>query len=357
MMKHKEEALAKLRGMGDEVLESVLHENVPNIKIPSRGTGNIIYNPDKRYFELGDRKGTRSLGNVKQIKKMAQMMCVGNFCKELVNIQKTATMREMYYVSEGWDVGFDNQQESNNITEDIEVTLGVSRENLGLLPEEDGASVFGDITLRDDDVEFNAKKLGKSGYTIPPTVDDIEFVDSNVDRIIAVETMGMYHRMVQEKAYDRFNTLVIGLKGQAARATRRFIRRASDELNVPVYICNDGDPWGFHIAMVIISGSAKLAHVNHDLATPDAKFLGVTASDIINYDLPTDDLKDVDVNRLKELAQDPRYKGEFWQTEIKKMLKLGKKAEQQSFSKYGLEYIVDTYFPNKISALEGTPIE
>lgn len=68
-------------------------------------------------------------------------------------------MREMYYVSEGWDVGFDNQQESNNITEDIEVTLGVSRENLGLLPEEDGASVYGDITLRDDDVEFNAKNL------------------------------------------------------------------------------------------------------------------------------------------------------------------------------------------------------
>ena len=357
MMKHKEIALNKLRGMGDEVLEKILQEEVPSLKIPSRGTGNIIYNQDKRYFELGERKGTRSLGNVKQIKKMAQMMCVGNFCKELVNIQKTATMREMYYVSEGWDVGFDNQQESNNITEDIEVTLGVSRENLGLLPEEDGASVYGDITLRDDDVEFNAKKLGKSGYTIPPTIDDVEFVDSNVERIIAVETMGMYHRMVQEKAYDRFNTLIVGLKGQAARATRRFIRRASDELQVPVYICNDGDPWGFHIAMVIISGSAKLAHVNHDLATPDAKFLGVTASDIENYDLPTDKLKDIDVARLKELAADPRYKADFWQTEIKKMIKLGRKAEQQSFSKYGLEYIVDNYFPNKISSIEGKPIE
>ncbi|MCD7781208.1 MAG: DNA topoisomerase IV subunit A [Methanosphaera sp.] len=356
-MKHKEIALNKLRGMGDEVLESVLQEEVPSIQIPSRGTSNIIYNPDKKYFELGDRKGTRSLGNVKQIKKMAQMMCVGNFCKELVDIQKTATMREMYYVSEGWDVGFDNQQESNNITEDIEVTLGVSRENLGLLPEEDGASVYGDITLRDEDVEFNALRLGKSGYTIPPTVDDVEIVDADVDRIICVETMGLYHRMVQEKAYERFNALIVGLKGQAARATRRFIRRTSDELNVPVYICNDGDPWGFHIAMVIISGSAKLAHVNHDLATPNAKFLGVTASDIINYDLPTDKLKDIDVTRLKELSGDPRYQTDFWQTEIKKMLKLGRKAEQQSFSKYGLEYIIDTYFPNKISAIEGQSLE
>ncbi len=56
--------------------------------------------------------------------------------------------------------------------------------------------------------------------------------------------MGMFHRMVQEKAYDRFNTLIVGLKGQAARATRRFIKRVNEELHLPVYICNDGDPWG-----------------------------------------------------------------------------------------------------------------
>ncbi len=49
--------------------------------------------------------------------------------------------------------------------------------------------------------------------------------------------------------------------------------------------------------------------------------------------------------RLKELSKDPRYRDEQWQMEIKKMLKIGKKAEQQSFSKYGLEYVVDTYLP------------
>ncbi|NLU04783.1 MAG: DNA topoisomerase VI, partial [Methanothermobacter sp.] len=95
-----------------------------------------------------------------------------------------------------------------------------------------------------------------------------------------------------------------------------------------------------------------LAHVNHQLATPDAKFLGVTASDIINYDLPTDPLKDVDVVRLNELLQDPRYRGDFWKTEIKKMLTIGKKAEQQSFSKDGLEDVVDTYLPEKLEAVE-----
>ena len=344
-------AVNKLQSLGEKIIEDVNLRNVPSIQVPSRGTSNIVYDDKKRYYVLGDRYGQRSLGNVKQIKKIGQMVYMANFCKGLVQTGKTATLREMYYVSEGWDIDFGDQQESNIVGEDLEVTLGISREDLGLMPEEDGASVYGDITVKDDDVEINALKMGKSGYTISPTIDEVELVDHDVQRVIAVETMGMFHRMVQEKAYNKFNTLIVGLKGQAARATRRFLKRVNEELGLPVYICNDGDPWGFHIAMVIISGSAKLAHVNHELATPDAKFLGVTASDIINYDLPTDPLKDIDVLRLKELYKDPRYKDDFWKVEIKKMLKIGKKAEQQSFSKYGLEYVVDTYLPEKLDAM------
>ncbi len=351
-MNKKEIATNKLKSLGTSIIEDVTKNKVPNIQVPSRGTSNIVFDEQKRHYVLGDRYGKRSLGNVKQIKKIGQMVYMANFCKDLVQREKTATLRELYYVSEGWDVEFGDQQESNIIGEDLEVTLGMTREDLGLMPEEDGASVYGNITLQEDDIEINALRSGKSGYTISPTIDEVEFLDHDVKRVIAVETMGMFHRMVQEEAYKKFDTLIVGLKGQAARATRRFLKRVNEELKLPVYICNDGDPWGFHIAMVIISGSAKLAHVNHQLATPNARFLGVTASDIINYDLPTDPLKDIDVLRLKELLKDPRYRDETWKTEIKKMLKIGKKAEQQSFSKYGLEYVVDTYFPEKLESME-----
>jgi DNA topoisomerase-6 subunit A len=352
MKTRKEITINKLKGLGQTIVEDVTQNKVPSLNVPSRGTSNIVYDEDKRHYVLGERYGKRSLGNVKQIKKIGQMVYMANFCKQLVEREKTATLRELYYVSEGWDVEFGTQDESNIVGEDLEVTLGMTREDLGLMPEEDGASVYGDLTIKEDDLEINALRSGKSGYTISPTINEVEFVDHDVKRVIAVETMGMFHRMVQESAYKKFDTLIVGLKGQAARATRRFLKRVNDELNLPVYICNDGDPWGFHIAQVIISGSAKLAHVNHDLATPDAKYLGVTASDIINYDLPTDPLKDIDVLRLKELLKDPRYRDETWKTEIKKMLKIGKKAEQQSFSKYGLEYVVDTYFPEKLDQME-----
>lgn len=344
--------IEKLEGLGRKIIKDVNNAHVPVIEVPSRGTANIIYDSSKRHYVLGDKYGKRSLGNVKQIKKIAQMIYMANFCKNFLVVKgKTATLRELYYVSEGWDVDFSDQQESDIIGEDLEVTLGLKREDLGLLPEEDGASVYGKVIVKEGNVEIDATKSGKSGYTISPTIDEVEFIDHDVERVIAVETMGMYHRLVQEKAYKKFDALIVGLKGQAARATRRFLKRINEELKIPVYICNDGDPWGFHIAMVIISGSAKLAHVNHELATPDAKFLGVTATDIVNYDLPTDPLKDIDIVRLKQLLRDPRYNDESWKFEIKKMLEIGKKAEQQSFSKYGLEYVVDTYLPEKLDAM------
>ncbi len=192
------------------------------------------------------------------------------------------------------------------------------------------------------------RKLARAGYTIPPTMSDVDFVDCGAERVLAVETMGMYHRLVQEEAWEDYNSLVVALKGQPARATRRFLKRANNELDLPVYLFTDGDPFGFHIAMVVISGSAKLAYINHELAVPDAQFIGVTASDIEDYELPTDKLRDSDIKRLNQLLEDPRYGDDFWQEEIDKMLNLEKKAEQQAFSKYGLEYVVEEYLPDKL---------
>ena len=111
--KRKEYTYNKLKELGQEIIEDIEKQKVPSVKVPSRGTGNIVYDNAKRYYVLGDRYGKRSLGNVKQIRKLGQMVYVANFCKDLVQREKTATIREMYYVSEGWGVDFKTQQESN----------------------------------------------------------------------------------------------------------------------------------------------------------------------------------------------------------------------------------------------------
>lgn len=348
-VKKKREAREKLSGLGVSVLKTLEEGVPPRLKIPSRSTSNIVYDEKNGFYVLGPKVSVRSAANIKQVKKFAQLMCVADFAAELIESGKFATLREMYYTAEGWETGpFSDQSESDLMVEDLESAFGIKREDLGLMPEEDGAAVFGEIVLREDDVVIDATRAGRGGYTIPPTIDDVEFVKCKAKRVIAVETMGMYHRLLQEEAWKKFDALIVGLKGQAARATRRFLKRVNEELDLPVLLFTDGDPFGFHIAMVVISGSAKLAYINHELAVPDAKFIGVTATDIVEYDLPTDRLREIDIARLKQLQKDPRYSSEFWQREIKKMLELGKKAEQQAFAKYGLAYVVNEYLPAKL---------
>ncbi|MDZ4171581.1 MAG: DNA topoisomerase VI, partial [Methanobacteriaceae archaeon] len=129
MKTRKEITINKLKGLGQTIVEDVTQNKVPSLNVPSRGTSNIVYDEDKRHYVLGERYGKRSLGNVKQIKKIGQMVYMANFCKQLVEREKTATLRELYYVSEGWDVEFGTQDESNIVGEDLEVTLGMTRED------------------------------------------------------------------------------------------------------------------------------------------------------------------------------------------------------------------------------------
>ena len=58
-----------------------------------------------------------------------------------------------------------------------------------------------------------------------------------------------------------------------------------------------------------------------------------------------------DVDALKAELSDPRFANGWWQDQINMMLELGKKAEQQSLAKYGLDFVTDTYLPEKLGDL------
>lgn len=75
-------------------------------------------------------------------------------------------------------------------------------------------------------------------------------------------------------------------------------------------------------------------------------------SDIVKYKLPSDKLTEVDIKRLHELKEDPRYTDKMWHDELDTFLKIKKKSEQEAFSRYGLSYIVDKYLPEKLQMLK-----
>lgn len=350
MIERKKEVISSLENLGLQIYEQIDTGYFPSIEMPSRSTENIRYDPQVRQYILGDRKVRRHTRNIRHIRPFTQLVWTALFSRELTSHRKTSTLRDVYYSAQAYEMKFTDQQESNNIITDLETVLGLSREDFNIFPEERSA-VFGDLTIEYTVPGYEGKTLNLTshpdGVMIGPALTSSEFASTTADKVIAIEKGGLFTRFVEENVHKKFNSILVLTAGQAPRATRHFIRRLSRELDIPVYIFTDGDPWGMHIAMVIISGSANAAHLR-ELTTPDAKWSGVWATDIVNYKLPTDPLDEVDIKRLYELQRDPRYKDPLWQREIKTFLKIRKKAEQEAFSRYGLTYIVDEYLPTKL---------
>jgi DNA topoisomerase-6 subunit A len=346
----KKEVLEDLWNLGGKIYDQLDKGNFPSLDMPSRSTDNIMYDEKVRQFVLGAKRVRRSARNISHIKPFTQLVWTALFSNELSSQRKTSTLRDVYYSAQAYEMTFKDQQESNNIITDLETILGFSREDFNIFPEERSA-VFGDLTIEYTVPGYEGKTLDLTshpdGVLIGPALTSSEFVKTSADKVIAIEKGGLFTRFIEENVHKKFNSILVLTSGQAPRATRHFIRRLNEELNLPVFIFTDGDPWGMHIAMVIISGSANAAHLR-ELNTPDAKWSGVWATDIVNYKLPTDPLDEVDIKRLYELQKDPRYRDPLWRREIKTFMKIKKKAEQEAFSRYGLTYIVDEYLPAKL---------
>jgi len=98
-------------------------------------------------------------------------------------------------------------------------------------------------------------------------------------------------------------------------------------------------------------GSGNAAHLSQFFCVPQARYLGVTPQDIIDYELPTHPLQDVDIKRARDaLKNDPFFKAHKpWQKAIQQLLKLGVRAEQQALAKWGLNYVIEEYLPAKLA--------
>jgi len=345
------EIMGSLKKIGTQMYNQLDSGVFPSINMPSRSTENINYDPEHRQYILGEKTVTRSSRNIRHIKPFTQLAWTALFSNELTVNRKTSTLRDVYYSAQAYNMTFKNQQESNNIITDLETATGHSREEFHIFPEERSA-VFGDLTIEYTVPGYEGKTLNLSshpdGVLIGPALTTSKFTNTSANKIIAIEKGGLFTRFIEENVHTKHKSILVLTSGQAPRQTRYFLRRLSDELKIPVYIFTDADPWGMHIAMVIISGSANAAHLRN-LNTPDAKWSGVWASDIVKYNLPSDPLDEVDIKRLHELQRDPRYQEDpLWQKEIKIFLKIKRKAELEAYARYGLTYIVDKYLPTKL---------
>ncbi|MCJ7609871.1 DNA topoisomerase IV subunit A, partial [Candidatus Bathyarchaeota archaeon] len=319
----------------------------------SRSTSNIIYDERLRQYVLGERSARRTSRNIRHIRPFTQMVWAADFAKELKTSGKTSTLRDVYYSAQAFDVNFTDQQESDNIITDLETVLATGREDLNIFPEE-RSEIFGDLTIEYTTPGYEGRRINLTmhpdGVAVGPALTTAELVETTADKVIVIEKGAMFTRFIEEQAFRKFNAILVHTAGQPPRATRHLVQRLNSELGLPVYVFCDGDPWGMAIAITIICGSANAAHLK-ELTTQDAKWMGLYSSDIQKYKLPSTKLQNVDVKRLLDMQKDPRCMGEPWTSQIDHFLKNRVKCELEAFSRYGLDYVVKKYLPDKLQEL------
>jgi DNA topoisomerase-6 subunit A len=351
------DVLGAIQASAQEIRKKILARKKPTMKFPVRSLANVRYHPQKGFFEIAGQKKERTL-TVNTVKTFAQTLRMVALSKELIENDDIATKREAYYVSKNWeDARFNEQPESDTVMDDVEAFFSVNREQLGFIPEEKGGDVAGRLIVVDHDrdngriLRIDCTKFGSGAYSIPISVEPLQF-ETKADFILVIETAGMFQRLVKHNYWKKANCILVSMGGVPTRACRRFIRRLADFKKIPVYVFVDGDPYGItNIYRTLKVGSGNAAHLNEYFCVPQARFLGITPQDIVDYKLPTHPLKDVDVKRARDaMKNDPFIKHHReWIKAMEHMLHMGVRAEQQALAKHGLNYVIDHYLPEKLA--------
>lgn len=348
-------AKEKIKEFGSDLYAQIKNGQSPLFRIPTRTRSNVIFEEGDKTLSLGEKMSSRRFLNYAHTRKFMQSTMVAAACREYIGSDRTVGKRELYYnlkhsLPNSKQNTFDEDTESGAVLNDLEASLDLLREQFHIIAKGRG-SVYGDLDIRQAGDEFSCKGLGRGGWLIPGYTEDAEFLNHNAEFILAVENDAMMSRLIEEKLWKKMNCILVTGEGMFPRGVRRFVKRMHEELKLPVVAFVDGDPWGFYIYSVLKYGSIQLAHLSDRYAVPEARYVGMTMTDIDEYGLQkvTERLKDVDRKKLKENMGYPWFKhSKEWMQELKLMADKGVRIEQQALANKSLSFVADKYLPEKI---------
>jgi DNA topoisomerase-6 subunit A len=355
----KKKAKQNLEAVGKKVVTDIEKGNNPSLDVPIRSLSNVRFDTKNKMIMMNNAMSKRYFFNVAHVRKFVQTIEAAALAKELLEVNKHLSLREAFYRMKrtlpNSNINLvDEQEESNAAIEDLELIAEAPREQLHINANKMG-SVAGKVVIEDKGDLVDWSKLGSGGWSIPSNVEEIKFKKVNAKFVIYMEKAAEWERLHEDKVWDKLNCIIMSSQGQATRGVRRLLQRLNQEHKLPVYILVDGDPWGAYIYSVIKYGSIGLAHMSERLAIPDARLLGLTAEDIVKYDLKRHLIKfeDVDVKRLEQVKSYDWFKdNKEWQKQFKLWKELNGKVELAALSSKGITFISDNYIPNKIKNKE-----
>jgi DNA topoisomerase VI subunit A len=353
------ETKKKLDRLGKDLVKQISEKKNPSVEVPIRSLSNIHFNKQKRMLEMKSGKSKRFFFNVAHVRKFVQTTEAAAVAKELLEADKHLSLRQTFYKIKrtipGTSINIvDEQSESNDAIEDLELIIGAPREKLNINANKNG-SVAGHVVIKDRGDTIDWSRLGSGGWAIPSNVENIEFKKVNAKFVIYMEKAAEWETLHEDKVWNKLNCIIMCSQGQATRGVRRLLKRLHEEFKLPVYVLVDGDPWGVYIYSVIKYGSISLAHMSDSLAIPSARMIGLTADDVEKYNLKKNliKFKDIDKKRIKQISNYEWFRdNKPWQRQFTKWKKLGGKVELAALTANGLSFMSQKYLPEKIRKKE-----
>lgn len=246
----REKCISILRRKFAEISKNILEGKRPVIIMPKRVLTNTIYDIKNKLLLLGPEMQRRSFLDVNESKKFMQTLLMASIIYEALINNEYPTIRDLYYRGKHTityrdlhnrlyhENTWDEQRESDSVIRDLEVYLGLLREELLILSKEKG-KVVGNLVIKSGDDIIDLSKMGHGAYSIEPTPDLIEFKDVDAEYVLVVEKDAVFQQLHRYGFWKKYKTILITSAGQPDRATRRFVRRLNEELKLPVYILTD----------------------------------------------------------------------------------------------------------------------
>jgi len=354
------------------VLKDVLSGKPPRLIIPKRTLANTRFDPEKGILVMGEDVIERELLNMGEARRFMQTLLMASIIYQALIENEYPTIRDLYYRGKHTIVyrdlrgrkrqenTWEEQKESDAAIRDVEVYTGLLREEMLILSKEKG-KVVGRMKIRSGGDVIDLSRMGHGAYAIESTPDLIEILDVDAEFVLVVEKDAVFQQLHRVKFWDKYRAILITGAGQPDRATRRFVHRLHYEHNLPVYVLTDSDPYGWYIYSVYKVGSITLSYESERLATPPARFLGVSMTDVFGYGRKKRPwlsererknfiikAKDKDIRRARELLRYPWFQVPEWKREIAIFLRKKAKLEIEAMASKGLRFLAFEYIPRKI---------
>jgi meiotic recombination protein SPO11 len=251
---------------------------------------------------------------------------------------------------------FESQSTSDNLIEDVGAMLQVTRSSMNINADSKGI-VIGHVEFTENNDPIDCTKLGSSGKQITPNIDDIANLQSDAEFVLVIEKAAIFNRLAEDQFYDYVPSILVTAKGQPDMATRHFLKRINDELELPILAIMDADIYGFEILRVYSVGSKALSFEASNLAVPNIKWLGLLPSDLkeeSGFGIPSSThikMTKSDERRIKLLLDEEFViRKPDWRNQIQTLLDMGIKAEIQALNARDPQYITNHYLPNKLES-------